>query len=162
MEFVPIILVSFISALFLTPLARWVARRFGVMDQPSGRKVHTTATPLMGGLAIYGAMAVALLTLSTWDYQRELLAIGAGATVMALVGLIDDRYGMGFRIKLLMQIVAGIMHAWQRSGLEFGAPPEPVGVDDETPSAQDGAPTEDVEMPLTRDEVRPHDEVTGL
>jgi len=46
---------------------------------------------------------------------------------------------------LLMQILAGIIHAWERSGLEFGAPPEPVGMDgeslseDETFPAQDGA-----------------------
>lgn len=108
MEFVPIILVGFLSALLLTPISRRVARQLGVMDQPSGRKVHTTATPLMGGLAIYGSMGIALLLFSPWDYQRELLAIGAGATVMALVGLVDDRYGMGFRLKLIMQIVAAL------------------------------------------------------
>ncbi|MFC1960491.1 glycosyltransferase family 4 protein, partial [Chloroflexota bacterium] len=102
-------LVGFLSALLLTPLARWVARQMGVVDQPSSRKVHTTTTPLMGGLAIYGAMAVALFLFSPQDYQRELLAIGAGATVMALVGLVDDRYGMGFRLKLIMQIVAALV-----------------------------------------------------
>ncbi len=40
---------------------------------------------------------------------------------------------------LLMQIVAGITHAWQRSGLEFGAPPQPVGMDEEEQDVEDAA-----------------------
>jgi hypothetical protein len=46
---------------------------------------------------------------------------------------------------LLMQIVAGITHAWQRSGLEFGAPPQPVGTDDEASATQESAPPEEDE-----------------
>jgi hypothetical protein len=44
---------------------------------------------------------------------------------------------------LLMQIVAGITHAWQRSGLEFGAPPQPVGTDDKEQVAGVEAPEPD-------------------
>jgi hypothetical protein len=44
-----------------------------------------------------------------------------------------------------MQILVGIVHAWERSGLEFGAPPEPVSIDDEAPAAQDSAPPEEDE-----------------
>ena len=108
MEFVPIMLAGFLGALLMTPLARRAAWRFGVVDQPSGRKVHTTATPLMGGLAIYGGMIVALILFSPRDYLVETLAIGAGASWMALVGLIDDHHGMNFRVKLLAQVLAAL------------------------------------------------------
>ena len=69
MEFVPTMIASFVLALLLTPIARRLAYRFNVLDQPSGRKVHTTTTPYMGGLAIYGGLVVALLLFTqhaTW------------------------------------------------------------------------------------------------
>jgi UDP-GlcNAc:undecaprenyl-phosphate GlcNAc-1-phosphate transferase len=119
MEFVPTMIVGFVAALVLTPVARLVARRFGVMDQPSGRKVHTTATPLMGGLAIYGGMVVALLLFSPRQYLVETLVIAAGASWMALVGLVDDRSGMGFRVKLLAQVLAGLGVALAGSGVSL-------------------------------------------
>lgn len=109
MEFVPIMVAGFFGALLLTPVARRVAWRVGVIDQPSGRKVHTNATPLMGGLAIYGGMILALIFFSPRAYLVETLAIGAGASWMALIGLIDDRQGMNFRIKFLAQIIAGLV-----------------------------------------------------
>ncbi|MBN2471065.1 MAG: undecaprenyl/decaprenyl-phosphate alpha-N-acetylglucosaminyl 1-phosphate transferase [Anaerolineae bacterium] len=112
MEFVPIMIAGFLGALLITPLARRAAWRFGVVDQPSGRKVHTTATPLMGGLAIYAGMVLALFLFSPRTYLVETLAIGAGASWMALIGLIDDRQGMSFRAKLLAQLVAALVVAW--------------------------------------------------
>jgi len=109
MQFVPIMLAGFVGALLLTPLARRIAWRYNVVDQPSARKVHTSATPLMGGLAIYAGMALALLIFSPRAYLVETLAIGAGASWMALIGLIDDRQGMDFRIKFLAQVVAALV-----------------------------------------------------
>jgi hypothetical protein len=38
---------------------------------------------------------------------------------------------------LLLRGLAGLIHAWERSGLEFGAPPQPVGVDEEVSSTQE-------------------------
>ena len=108
MEFVPTMIASFVLALVLTPVARRLAHRFGVIDQPSSRKVHTAATPLMGGLAIYGGLVLALLLFTPSVYLVEMLVIGAGASWLALIGLIDDRIGLGFRVKLLAQTLAAI------------------------------------------------------
>ncbi len=107
MQFVPIMIASFVVALALTPLSRQLARRFNVLDQPSSRKIHTSATPYLGGLAIYGGMALALVVFSPRDYLVETLAIGAGASWLALIGLIDDRNGLPPRLKFLAQFLAG-------------------------------------------------------
>jgi Amt family ammonium transporter len=69
---------------------------------------------------------------SGWPGQLQAQLIGAVAVFIWSFGL----------SWLLMQILAGIIHAWQRSGLEFGAPPEPVDANNELPAKQDGAPTE--------------------
>ena len=106
MQFVPIMIVGFAAAFGLTPLVRWLARRFSVMDQPSSRKVHTSATPLLGGLAIYSGMMLALVFFSPRRYLVETLAIGAGASWLALVGLLDDRNGLAPWQKFLAQFIA--------------------------------------------------------
>jgi len=106
MEFVPTMIASFVLALILTPIARRLAYRFGVLDQPNSRKVHTTATPYLGGLAIYGGLVVALLLFTPTRYLVEMLVIGAGASWLALIGLIDDRRGLGFKVKLAAQALA--------------------------------------------------------
>jgi Amt family ammonium transporter len=67
---------------------------------------------------------------SGWPGQMQAQLVGAAAIFVWSFGL----------SWLLMQILAGIIHAWQRSGLEFGAPPEPVGIDDEEPVAEGEAP----------------------
>jgi Amt family ammonium transporter len=79
---------------------------------------------------------------SDWPGQMQAQLVGAAA-------IFAWSFGLSW---LLMQILAGITHAWQRSGLEFGAPPEPVGIDDEASPTQDGAPIEEAEAPLARDE----------
>src|SRR5213078_408000 len=57
-------------AFFATPLVRGVARWWGVLDLPGERKVHATATPLLGGTAVYGAFAVTVL--ANFDFSRGL------------------------------------------------------------------------------------------
>jgi len=89
---------------------------------------------------------------SGWPGQMQAQLISAVATFAWSFGL----------SWLLMQILAGIIHAWQRSGLEFGAPPEPVGISDEAPPTQSGAPIEGDEAPLMRDEPQGSDEEKGL
>jgi len=103
----PVILVSFAVSLGLTPLTRQIARRVGLLDQPSSRKVHAAPMPLLGGLAIYGAFVIALLLFRNWpQYVLELGAILTGATWLAFVGLVDDRIGLSPRTKFPAQFIA--------------------------------------------------------
>jgi len=106
----PIALVGFAISLGLTPVTRRLARRFGLLDQPGGRKAHAAPTPLLGGLAIYGAFILALLAFPSWpQHILELGAILAGATWLALVGLIDDRNGLSPRTKFPAQFLAAFV-----------------------------------------------------
>ncbi len=64
MQFVPILIVGFAASLALTPLSRQIAMRLGIVDKPNQRKIHLDNKPMMGGLAIYVALAIALLLFS--------------------------------------------------------------------------------------------------
>lgn len=109
--YLALFLVSLILALLGTPLARRLALRAGIVDAPSARKVHHSPVPLLGGLAIFVAFVFGLLGLTYWllpFYVQQVAAILLGATVIALFGLLDDKWGLHPIIKLAAQVlVAG-------------------------------------------------------
>jgi UDP-GlcNAc:undecaprenyl-phosphate GlcNAc-1-phosphate transferase len=109
--YLPLILLSFLAAFAVTPLIGRLARHTGFIDEPKPHKMHVLPIPLLGGLAIYLALGVALIRV---DFSTNLLEMGAvavGATLLMLVGLWDDRRGMAPRIKLLAQVLAGLLAA---------------------------------------------------
>lgn len=106
LQFVPILVVGFATTLGLTPLSRAIALRLGVVDKPNQRKIHLDNKPMMGGLAIYVGFALALVLLSPPQYLVEFGALVGGATFLALVGLVDDRYTLGIKTKMLAEVIA--------------------------------------------------------
>ena len=89
-----------------TPIMRRVALQFGVVDNPNARKIHANPVPLLGGAAIYFAFILALFFASDRFYVGEVVGIFLGATLMSLMGVIDDRWGLGSYIKLAGQLFA--------------------------------------------------------
>lgn len=108
-DFFPVMIAGFAAAVGFTPLTRRLAFHYGVLDQPSGRKVHKSPTPLLGGLAIYGALWLAMVFFSPPFYLVEFSAIMAGVTWLALVGFVDDRHGMKPLVKMSAQLIAGMV-----------------------------------------------------
>lgn len=108
-EFFPVMIAGFAAAVGFTPITRRLAFHWGVLDQPSNRKVHHTPKPLLGGMAIYGALVLALVFFSPPFYLVEFGAIIAGATWLALVGFVDDRDGMKPLIKMSGQAIAAVV-----------------------------------------------------
>lgn len=110
LQFVPIMIMGFAVALGLTPLSRQIAMRLGVVDKPTlARKIHKDHKPLMGGLAIVVGMVVSVLVFSPPQHLRELGAICASASLLALVGLLDDRFNLGVRVRLVAMIAAALL-----------------------------------------------------
>lgn len=103
---------AFACALAATPVARALATRLGFFDQPAARKTHHAPMPLLGGLAIYAAVLLAILVFGR-HYLEELAGILVGASLMALAGLVDDGLQLSTSVKAVVQlvIVAGIMLA---------------------------------------------------
>ena len=99
-----ILAMSWLISFGLTPLVIRLASSLEVLDVPTSRKVHTSPTPLLGGLAICAAFGVALLANSILDGQ--VVAIMLGATLLIAVGILDDVRGMTAGIKLLAQLAA--------------------------------------------------------
>jgi Amt family ammonium transporter len=60
------------------------------------------------------------------DWPGQLYAQLVGATA-----IFAWSFGLSW---LVMRLLVGLIHAWERTGLEFGPPPEPVGIDYEESS----------------------------
>lgn len=121
---------AFVVSLGVTALMRVVAPRVGLVDQPAARKVHTTPTPLGGGLGIYCGFVIPVLLAqgaANWLLAgqpppwlpaeaaallpglaargREIwLLIGAG-TLLTATGLLDDLHPLPWQPRLLLQFL---------------------------------------------------------
>jgi len=133
-----VFLLSLLTSLVMTALARRYARRLGLMDQPGQRKVHTTATPRNGGIGIFWGIALPLAAglafvatahkpkmlpddpLWRWFYIHLsglkahaplALLLLAATFAIHLLGLLDDRRSIRPWPKLLGQlaIAAGLV-----------------------------------------------------
>jgi len=106
-------LLVFAGALVLavggTPLARHLAPRLGLMDQPSARKVHTFPIPRIGGIAIYLAVLVAAVVLGEQFNFAQFGSIIVGATGISFLGLVDDRWGLHPVAKMIGQALAALL-----------------------------------------------------
>src|SRR4029078_2431803 len=91
-------LVAFLLAVLLTPGVSQAAWRAGVVDTPSDeRRLHLRPTPLLGGLAIFAAIAIPAAALGN---DHRFWGIMAGAALMALLGALDDIHPLHPAIKL--------------------------------------------------------------
>lgn len=116
-------LVAAAMTYLLVPLVRVFAIRIGAMPEVRDRDVHTTPTPRLGGLAMYGGLVAGLLVASELPYAGGKLA--EGKTVIALIlagglitltGFLDDWWGMDALIKFAGQIgAAGVLVAFDVS-----------------------------------------------
>lgn len=136
----PSLLISWIAVRGVRPLAL----RWQLVDRPGARKVHTTPTPMGGGLAIWlgvvlplalGQLVVGLVNsggpAAEWllrmipAFARPHLAgiahqsialweLLGGGTLLMVIGLLDDRFGLGWRLRLGLQcVVAAVCVIWQ-------------------------------------------------
>jgi UDP-GlcNAc:undecaprenyl-phosphate GlcNAc-1-phosphate transferase len=99
---------AFSFAFLLVPVVRSFALWRGVLDHPDLRKVHAVATPLLGGAAVYAAFAVTVLY--NFEFSRDLKGVAVGATLVVLVGILDDMFTLRASVKLAGQIL-GVLAA---------------------------------------------------
>jgi UDP-GlcNAc:undecaprenyl-phosphate GlcNAc-1-phosphate transferase len=101
--------VSFLLGLALTPAGIRLAWRTGYLDHPEARKLHTAATALLGGVAVFasGLLAWGAFHLARHGgLERAALFVLGGALLVIALGLWDDRFGMDPLVKLAGQAAA--------------------------------------------------------
>jgi UDP-GlcNAc:undecaprenyl-phosphate GlcNAc-1-phosphate transferase len=103
-------LVALATSVVLTAAAILISRRVGfVSNGGRERDIHTRPIPFGGGLAMFGAFALATLLFHSKDLAVSIpgLLILCGATAVLFV--IDDRWGINAFVKLAIQIVIAVV-----------------------------------------------------
>lgn len=95
-------LIALAASLMLTVPVRALAIRVGMVDLPGPRKVHLRPIPLLGGLAMYAAVLLAVLFTFAGPAREQIIGILTGATLVAGVGILDDRGLLHHQIKLFL------------------------------------------------------------
>jgi UDP-GlcNAc:undecaprenyl-phosphate/decaprenyl-phosphate GlcNAc-1-phosphate transferase len=89
------------SLVLVVPL-RALAIRVGMVDLPGPRKVHLKPIPLLGGLAMYAGVMLAILFAFDGAARAQVIGIVTGATLVAAVGFLDDRGWLHHQLKLFV------------------------------------------------------------
>ncbi len=107
-------LIAICAAWIICYHADWLGLRLGLLDVPDpvgGRKRHDRVTPLLGGTAallptfVIMAFGTILADLPNRQVQSDLLVITLVASILYLIGLLDDRSSLSARFRLLISVV---------------------------------------------------------
>jgi len=108
---------AFATTYGLTPQIMRLATRLGMMDQPGERRIHTRPVPRAGGLAVFAGFHIACgaIFFLPWNSFNGLMT-GAGwlnilliTSILLIIGLWDDRFGMRAVVKLAGQAAVGAL-----------------------------------------------------
>jgi len=116
-------LVAMSLSLYGTPIAARAALRFGVVDRPDGGlKTHRAPVPYLGGLALYVSFVLTMALV--FDFGQRALGLLLAATILVLLGLIDDFGVLGVWPKFLGQGFATLVLIKSDIAIHIGVLPE--------------------------------------
>lgn len=138
-ECIALFLVAALVTIALVPLVKKLAIRLDAIDYPSARRVNMLPIPRLGGVAIFGGMAAALIVVFVgmhffgWmspfiphdDMSPNYWGVLLGVVVIFGVGVVDDVIDLSPKVKMLGQIVAACIVA--ASGVLLSSIHNPVG-----------------------------------
>ena len=107
---------TFVLGYVLTPLCRELARKCGMVDAPSARRINTVPTPRAGGLAVFLSVTAALAAYMSISgaqlsplFPNEVFGRVMGLSgALVLVGLADDKFGLPPLVKLIGQMAVAL------------------------------------------------------
>ncbi len=113
---------STLLSIVITKRVMRLAVKYDAVDKPAHRKVHRSIIPLWGGAGIYASFFITLffywlfsglfghaLKLNDSLLARKLLGLFTGGTILVVLGLIDDKWGLPPKAKLLGQTIVALI-----------------------------------------------------
>ncbi len=102
-----IFIVFFLWGAVLTPLSIQLSGRFGLIDQPDPRKIHSDPVPRGAGLILWTGFLFWALTFSTNTLLLRMTV--TGATLVFFAGYIDDMQSLPPLVRLAVHFVAAAL-----------------------------------------------------
>lgn len=118
---ITIFIVSAVITFFLTPITIFLAKKYGLVDDPRKRPhpahTHKNIVPRAGGLPIFLGIFLPLIFIST--VNQQIIGILLGAIILTLVGLWDDIKDRSPYIRFLTNCLAAIVVIFAGVGIPF-------------------------------------------
>ena len=95
-----------VLSILITRLLIPISHVVGLLDRPSGRKAHSGAVPLIGGISIY--LSVALGSVAFLELSDKFIGVSLICGLVTFMGALDDRYPLQAGYRLVVQLVAGL------------------------------------------------------
>ncbi|MEN3013619.1 MAG: MraY family glycosyltransferase [Endomicrobiia bacterium] len=122
------VILSFIFSVFLVPFSNFLAKKFGIYDRPSKRKLKYRKLTRWAGFGMFLAFFLSLVVLikifpelkdilnykytidweeykETISISKQLLGIFFASLLVVIVGSIDDKFGLSAGVKFLFQVI---------------------------------------------------------
>jgi len=110
-----------IATFLITPLVIVLAKKWGMVDDPAKHKhpkvIHTYPVPRGGSVAIF--FGILLTTLFFLPIDKHLVGILAGATVILVMGVFDDKYDLNPYLRLMLGFLAASLPIIAGIGISF-------------------------------------------
>lgn len=145
--YIAVYLAGVLLTVCATPLVARIAHAFGILDEPSVRKIHNRRVPRLGGAGVFlSTMLISTAALvsipgsagTLGSLGPQFVAMLAGGTLIFALGLYDDVHGLPAHMKLLGQLGAATIVcvcglridsvAIGQSTLQFGALAGPLTI----------------------------------
>jgi UDP-GlcNAc:undecaprenyl-phosphate GlcNAc-1-phosphate transferase len=99
-----LVLNAFLMSVVLVLLFRRAAPALGLIDLPDERKLHDGGVPAIGGIAMFGAFVTA--SSLHGPIEGGVGALVLGSAILVALGVVDDRFDLSPKIKLVGQFAA--------------------------------------------------------
>ncbi|MBT4854553.1 MAG: hypothetical protein HON38_07375, partial [Halieaceae bacterium] len=107
------VVLAFCTSWFLLLCFQQAATRWGFVDRPNARSAHLSPTPVGAGICFALAVILALFVpnAATSETPFVLWVLQGGGLLVALVGLLDDRYTLPVWLRLFVYLASSSVAA---------------------------------------------------
>lgn len=98
-----ILLTSFLFSALIIPRLSHIAERIGLIDTPTGRKIHKRPKPLVGGLGMIMSLSLTSLLFFPLSNMRGFYS---GLIILTIIGFLDDHKEVNHYWKFFAQAIA--------------------------------------------------------
>jgi UDP-GlcNAc:undecaprenyl-phosphate GlcNAc-1-phosphate transferase len=133
MIYASVFLLALITAVALTPLARRLSFRWGIVAKPGGRRLHHGDIPKLGGIPIFFAYLAAvaliyyLIPPETPEDALRLRGVLLGTTILFGCGMLDDKFDLKPAWQFAFQFLGAAVAMWHIIFIERFTNPFPAG-----------------------------------
>lgn len=111
--FIIILVGLFLTTYFLIPLNIGLSKKTGFVSYPNKRSMHKVTQPTSGGLSFALPIIIVEIIISFISKNNELsttlIKIALGGFLIFIVGLLDDKYNIKAKYKLILQILIALL-----------------------------------------------------